>query len=217
MKQLSQLLLLVALLTGLQSPADSGFVHNTGEYAIEASFGTQFGITIFLHKNTSTGTVVPAMNFGQLVEFTNPSTGAVTLRSSQSGSTGTGSIVAMIYPQSSGTKQYFVNVIGTPLTNATGDVLPTGACTVALAYSPNDQWDGGAGQIPQVGTFGAFGSWVVASPGRLLYTSNSVGAYRAFQAHFAITDDPATGATMNIPVTQKGGTYNGTVIFTMTE
>jgi hypothetical protein len=39
---------------------------------------------------------------------------------------------------------------------------------------------------------------------------------RTIQAHYSITDDPAAGASGAVPASQPGGTYTGTVTFTVT-
>lgn len=181
----------------------------------EAALAPTLGITIVLHQNSSTGPEIPSMNFGSLVEFTNPNTSSKTLRSSTAGSTGTGSVVVMIYPQPTG-KPYHVDSSGGVLTNATGDTIPPGASSVVPIYSPQDN-DFGGGPLPLVGQLGDPGSWVVSSPGRRIYTSDAAGDYRAIQAHFSITDDQTAGATSAVPIDQRGGAYSGTVVFTITE
>ncbi len=186
-----------------------------GGGVFEGNFDPTLGITIVLHKNSSTGSIISSMDFGVLVPFTNPNTGGITLRSSTSGSTGTGSVVAMIYPQPTG-KPYYINCYSNALTEVSGKTIPSGACVVVPVYSAFDN-DFGDGPQPLVGTLGEKGSWVGASPGRQIYQSNSIGDYRAIQTHFSITDDPATGASSYVPIDQMRGTYNATVTFTITE
>ena len=217
MRTLAKITLLAFFSLGICPQAYPAF-HSSGDpFAFEASIATGLGITVILHQNSSTGPEVSSMNFGNLVEFVNPVTGGKTLRSSTQGSTGTGSIVAMIYPAASGTNvPYHVDCSGGSLVNSSGATLPTGACIVTPVYSPEDN-NFGAGGVPIAGTLGAGGSWVVASPGRRIFTSNAAADYRAIQAHFAITDDTAAGATQAVPINQPGGNYQGTVVFTITE
>lgn len=207
MKKLLRMFFMIAFLAGVSVPADSGFVSNTDSFAIEASFGTTFGMTIFILRDGSWGNKTTSMDFGTLVEFVDSGTGGRTLRSS-------GNFLAMIYPQPSGTAQYHIDSTGTALSNGT-TTLPAGACVVVPVYVSSDQWDPNAG-IPLTGTLGSSGTWIGASD-RRIYTSNSAGDYRAIRAYFSITDDPAAGSTAAVPVNQPSGHYAGTVTFTITE
>ena len=87
-------------------------------------------------------------------------------------------------------------------------MIPAGACTVAPVYSVAD--NGGASFV---GTLGVPGSWVQAN--KVLYTSDNIGSGRVIQAHYAITDDPAAGATAAVPLNQSPGAYTATVTFTI--
>ena len=177
-----------------------------------------FALTVQLYKNTPfNGSMLSTMDFGTLQVYTDVS-GAKTLRSSTSGSTGTGAVAAMIYPGPCGGWPYRItaNTVSGPLTDSTtGQTIPSGACTVVPVYSPSDN-DFGAGPQPLVGTMGTPGSWAIAGSPITLYTSDAAGNYRATQAYFSITDDPAAGATTGVPPDQQAGSYGGTILITMT-
>jgi hypothetical protein len=142
------------------------------------------------------------MNFGTLQNV-----GTGTLRSSTTGSTGTGSVIALLSAVSSGTP-YVITQNGTALTSGV-NTLPSGATTVVPIYAPEDN-----GGQALVGTLGTPGTWVNAS--KTLYTSNAAAATRIIQAHYSVTDDPAAGATTGVPLNQAAGTYASTVTFTVT-
>ena len=198
--------------------SDKPLFSATGEGAslqFTAQSTCAIGMTIILHQNSSTGGPVSTINFGTLQIFTG-SKGEKTLRSSTSGSTGTGSVVAMIYPSPCGGPYYIdVSSQNGPLTSAGGATIPPGACIVVPVYSCYDQWDPTM-CIPLTGTMGTAAPWANAGTVTRIYTSDAVGNYRALEAHFAITDDPKDGATTGVPPDQIRGTYSGTVVFTMT-
>lgn len=175
---------------------------STAPIAISATVPGALTISAVLHKNASTGAIVPSMDFGTLVD-----TGTGTLRSSIAGSTGTGSVVAVISAVSSGLP-YTITQTGTTATSG-ADTLPAGACTVVPVYSAAD--NGGAALV---GALGAAGTWVAA--GKTVYTSDAAGTFRIIQAHYSVTDDPAAGATTVVPLSQPSGAYAATVTFTVT-
>ncbi len=70
------------------------------------------------------------------------------------------------------------------------------------------------GGAPIVGTIGTKGTWVATD--KVLYTSDVSGSLRTIQAIYSVTDDSAAGATEGVPLSQQGGTYTGSVTFTVT-
>ncbi len=161
-------------------------------------------LNVSLHKNSSTGAVVTAMDFGSLQNI-----GTGTLRSSTTGSTGTGNVTAMISANSQ-SLPYTITQNGTNMSNGS-TTLPSGALGVVPVYASQD--NGGAA-LPAGAVLGTKGSWV---GNRTLYTSESGAAQiRVIQAIYSITDDPAGGATAGVPLNQAPGTYTGTVTITVT-
>lgn len=183
---------------------------SSSPYTVSASVDGSLTLSVALKKNSSTGVATSSMDFGKLTQFdyTDGCTGSVssTLRSSATSTTGTGNVTTMVTVNSHGLP-YTVTQIGTALTNGTA-TIPAGASTVVTAYSPLD--NAGAALV---GTLGTRGSWVGT---KTLYTSDAIGSMRTFQSIYSITDDPVAGATAGVPLNQRGGTYNGTVTFTVT-
>ena len=100
--------------------------------------------------------------------------------------------------------------IGTPLTRNSGpEAIPNGAYIVKPEYIEAD--NAGATQ-PTGSTLGAIGTAVGA---RLLF-SDPAGSSRVITAIYTLSGDPNTGATDVIPLSQKGGSYSGTIQFTLT-
>ena len=164
----------------------------------------QINVTLFKNSvsaaNQVTGT---SINFGVLVD----SNGA--LISSANGNTGVGSIVALISAATSG-RPYTITQTATQLSTggASPAAIPAGAQTVVPVYIAID--NGGA---PLVGAMGTAGSWVGT---KTLYTSNAAGDVRVIQAHYAVTNDPAAGATESVPPNQPAGNYAANIAFTVT-
>ena len=173
-----------------------------GPVNVSASVNGALTLSVALKKNSSTGATVTSMDFGQLVDI-----GTGTLRSSPSSTTATGNVTAMISANSHGLP-YTITQTGTTLSNG-ATTLPSGACTVVPVYAALD--NGGAALV---GALGTKGTWVAS--GKTLYTSDAAGSIRTIQAVYSVTDDPAAGATTGVPLNQAGGTYNGTVTFTVT-
>ena len=195
------------LLIGLSlSMPTAGFAATatSGPFQISAAVNGGLELTTVLRKNDFSGSIVTSMDFGNLVDI-----GTGTLRSSTTGSTGTGAVDVFISANSHGIP-YTITQTGTALSNGSA-TLPSGACTVVPVYAPAD--NGGA-PLPAGATVGTKGTWVGT---RTLYTSESgVAALRLIQAFYSVTDDPAAGATTGVPTNQSGGAYTGTVTFTVT-
>lgn len=210
MKNLTKLVSLFVIVFLVASPSCFAATATSGPYTVSASVDGGLTLSVALKKNSSTGTTITSMDFGKLTQFdwTDPISGAVssTLRSSATSTTGTGNVTCMISANSHGIP-YTITQTGTAMSNGT-TTIPSGACPVTTAYSPLD--NAGAGLV---GSLGTKGTWVGT---RTLYTSDSVGSIRAFQAIYSVTDDPAAGASSAVPLSQAGGTYNGTVTFTVT-
>ena len=206
MKQLTKITAVAAAILIMASPTAFAATASSAPISISAVVSGALTITVDLFKNSvSAGNDIPdtAMNFGTL----NNDLGTGNLRSTTTGSTGTGSVVALISANSSGLPYTITQNSPVALTSG-ANTLPAGATTVVPVYSPFDN-----GGQALVGSVGAAGSWVGT---RTLYTSNAVGATRVIQAHYSVTDDPAAGATAVVPLNQAAGTYSGTVTFTVT-
>lgn len=203
MKKGMQLILAIALVAVFTVPAGAETV-SSSQYTTRAEVEGGMTINVELHKNSSTGAVVTSMDFGTLEDI-----GTGTLRSSPTGSTGTGNVTALVSANAQGLP-YEIRQTGTALSNGTTN-LPAGACTVVSIYEPLD--NGGAG-LPSGATLGTAGSWVATD--KVLYHSDSAGALRTIQAIYSITDDDDAGSTDIVPLTQPGGIYNGVVTFTAT-
>lgn len=167
---------------------------------IQADVEATLTMNVVLKQNSSAGAVVTSMDFGKLVDI-----GTGTLRSSATSTTGTGAVAAFITTNSHGSP-YIVTQDGTAM-----GTLPAGACTVVPVYSDAD--NGGATK-PAGAVVGTPGSWV---GNRVLYTSETgLVAIRTITAYYSVTDDTVAGATAVVPLNQAGGTYTGTVTFTVT-
>ena len=204
MKNLTKLVTVFVIVFLMASQTSFAATATNGPVNISASIDGALSLTVALKKNSSTGAIVTSMDFGQLVDI-----GTGTLRSSPTSTTGTGNVTAMISANSHGLP-YTITQTGTALSNGI-TTLPAGACTVVPVYAAADN---GPTAPPLVGALGTKGTWVAS--GKTLYTSDAVGSVRVFQAVYSVTDDPAAGATTGVPVSQAGGTYNGTVTFTVT-
>ena len=203
MKKIISLAVMTVMVLGCIEPA---FATSTSTPAITTSATVLGGLTlsVVLHKNNSTGTVITAMDFGTLKDI-----GTGTLRSSTTGSTGTGNVTAMISANSQ-SLPYTISQTGTTLSNGS-TTLPSGALTVVPVYASAD--NGGAA-MPSGAALGTKGTWVGS---RTLYTSEpGAAAIRTIQSVYSVTDDTAAGGTTGVPLNQAAGTYSGTVTITVT-
>ncbi len=197
MKKLTTILGLSVVILASSFSLAFASADSVGPITINAEIPGVFDLKVAMHKNTSTGGTVTVMNFGTLVQ--DPT--FFDYRSSTSGSTGTGSVVALTSCQSTVGK-YQITQTGTTLTKGS-DTMPAGAQVVVPVYSPAD--NGGAAFV---GTMGTKGSWVGT---RTLYTSDAIGSERVCQNIYSITSDPAAGATAAVPSSQPAGVYAATV------
>ena len=205
MNKLTTLAVLAIAVWALTTPVAFAATQSTAPITITAQVNGALSISVNLFKNSvSVANDIPdnAINFGNL----NNDLGTGNLRSTTTGSTGTGNVTALISAVSSGV-QYTITQTGTQLTSGV-NTIPSGATTVVPQYIPAD--NGGAALV---GTMGTNGSWVGT---KTLYTSNAAGALRVIQAIYSVTDDPAAGSTAVVPLSQAAGTYAGTVTFTVT-
>jgi hypothetical protein len=177
----------------------------SGPVNVSAVVDGSLSMSVLLKRNSSVGPTVTSMNFGRLEDI-----GTGTLRSSEDSTTGTGNVSALISANSHGLR-YTITQTGTALSNGT-TTLPAGACTVVPLYVPEDN----AGlPKPAAAVVGTAGTWVATN--KVLYQSETgIAAQRTIQAIYSITDDEDAGATTGVPTNQPGGTYNGTVTFTVT-
>ncbi len=209
MTKLTKIAALTVAVLVASSSATFAATATTPSINVSASVTSTLSISADLFKNSvSAANDIPdtAMNFGTLNTNLGGGITSANLRSTVNGSTGTGSVVALISAISSGIP-YTITQTGTAMSNG-GATLPAGACTVVPVYAAAD--NGGAAEV---GTKGTAGSWVGT---RTIYTSNAAGDLRTIQAHYSVTDDPAAGATTGVPLNQAAGTYTGTVTFTVT-
>ena len=202
MKNFTKIMVLFVSVFLVASQSVFAATATSGPVNISASVDGTLTLSVALKKNNSVGATIPSMDFGQLIDI-----GTGTLRSSAAGSTLTGNVTAMISANSHGLP-YAITQTGTTLSNG-ATTLPSGACTVVPVYASAD--NGGAALV---GTLGTKGPWAVS--GKTLYTSDAAGSVRTIQAIYSVTDDPASGATTGVPLSQAGGTYSGTVTFTVT-
>ena len=160
-------------------------------------------ISYTIYKN-EWGDQVTTMDFGKLVNI-----GTGTLRSATTSTTGAGAYCVHLTISSPGAP-YTITQTGTQLT-AGPNKIPTGACTVVPVYVASD--NGGQG-LPTGAVVGIAGSWVATN--KILYTSDPAYSIRTLRFYYSITDDPAAGSSSYVPLDQAGGTYTGTVMFTVT-
>ena len=213
MKNLTKIVAIFVIVFSVASPSAFAATATSGPYTVSASVDGSLSLSVALRKNTSTGPIVSSMDFGKLVEFSStdpidPTKVYKALRSSATSTTTTGNVTAMVNANSHGLP-YTITQTGTALASG-ADSIPAGACSVITAYSTLD--NGGAAEVG-TRSLASGGSWVGT---KTLYTSDGLGSIRTFQAIYSITDDPAAGATTAVPINQKGGTYSGTVTFTVT-
>ncbi len=201
MKKFTKIAAIVVAVLVLVSPAGFAATQSTAPVNISAQVLGALSISVVLHQNSSIGALVTSMDFGSLQGTSG------TLRSSSAGSTGTGSVVAMITCNSSGLPYAVTETSAAALTSGI-NTIPTGACAVVPVYAAAD--NGGDGLV---GSLGTAGSWVGT---RTLYTSDGIGSIRTIQSHFAIVDSGSTGGSADVPLNQPAGTYTGTVTFTVT-
>ena len=173
----------------------------------KAIVSNTMSLTVAMKKNDWNGADITSMDFGTLMPFT-PSG---TLRSSTTGSTGTGAVLVWIWGHAQGAP-YIIKQSGTALTSGTNKI-PEGACSLVPVYISDDNSGRSLSPGAQVG---AKGSWVATD--KMLYTSESgVAKGVGIRAYYSITDDSVTGAaTGAVPIDQPAGTYQGTVTITMT-
>ena len=99
---------------------------------------------------------------------------------------------------------------GSSLThNGGSETIPSGAYIVKPGYSEADNEN----LARPLGS--TLGNTVTAVGPHLLY-SDPTGSRRVTTALYTLTGDPSTEATQIIPLSQKSGTYAGTVQFTLT-
>jgi hypothetical protein len=201
------MLLGAVMLTVLMTPslALAGAGSTFGPVPISAVVAEDLSLTVTMRQNDFAGPLVTSMNFGELVDI-----GTGTLRSSPTSTTGTGAVAVFLSANSQGAPYQLLQT-GTALNNGSA-TIPAGASTVVPVYAAAD--NGGAA-MPAGATLGTAGTWVASN--KVLYSSETgTAAGRTIQAIYSITDDPSAGATTGVPLDQPGGTYNGTVTFTMT-
>lgn len=204
MKKVSALFMAVAVFAGSTSAYAASVSKPPVNVSAEVSSNLQLNLALFKNSVDAANNITAsnAMNFGTLHDI-----GTGTLRSTPTGSTGIGSVIALVSAVSSGVP-YVITQTGTQLTSGS-NTLPAGACTVVPVYAAADN-----GGQALVGTLGTKGTWVATD--KTLYTSNAAADVRQIQYHYSITDDSNAGATTGVPTNQAAGTYTATVTFTVT-
>lgn len=97
-----------------------------------------------------------------------------------------------------------------PLVRSGGsEVIPSGAFSARPFYVAEDN----AGQLIPSGS-----RLAVTGPAEALKTifTDPSGSSRVISMIYALSGDPSTGATEKIPVSQRSGSYSGTIQFTLT-
>ena len=139
---------------------------------------------------------VPSMDFGELVRMNSE------FRA--------GTFFKVYLTANAAGNSFVLTQTGTSLTRNGGpETIPNGAYIVKPEYVDSD--NSGAAQ-PVSSTVGNRGS---ATGTRTLYT-DPTGSSRIITLTYTLSGDPNTGATEIIPLSQKSGSYSGTVQFTLT-
>ena len=167
-------------------------VVTSGPVQVSASVNAlqQFNCTILQHNTpTDAGTLVTAMNYGQLARPNNPdgTPGALA---------GTPFFQVSCALNTSG-KGYTLTQTGTALTSGT-NTIPAGA----YIFTPLNIVTG-PGAYPTGGTVSPRGSAFRTAAG---WYANPTGKAGVIQATYGITNDAANGATQFIPPDQASGT-----------
>ena len=205
MKKLMSMSVVAAFVALTLAPSAFAATATSGPFTTSASVSGTLTLTTVIKKNSSTGATITTMDFGQLTDI-----GTGTLRSSATGTTGTGAADMFITANSHGLP-YTITQTGTAMSNGS-TTLPAGALTVVPVYAAAD--NGGA-TMPTGASLGSAGTWV--STNKVLYTSETgTAAMRTIQAIYSVTDDPTAGSTASVPLNQAAGTYSGTVTITVT-
>ena len=136
-----------------------------GPFTVSASVASALALTVVMKKNDFAGATVASMNFGNLIDI-----GTGTLRSSATGTTGTGAVAVFLSANSQGAP-YSITQTGTPMSNGS-TTLPAGACIVKPVYAAADN---GGSTMPAGATLGTGGTWTSASP-KLIYQSEGGAA-----------------------------------------
>lgn len=208
MKKLMTITLVAVIVLAGTAPYASAAQFTSPAKTVTANVPSTLSLNIVLKRNDFAGTIIQNMDFGNLVDI-----GTGTLRSSPTGTTGTGAVYAAITPVVQGGLPYTITQDGSPMSNGT-TTLPTGPLVVKAVYEPLDQTPSGSPQPAGSTTPTQAGaSWVGT---RTLYTSGGTGAIRTVTAFYSITDDALAGSTGSVPTTQAPGSYTGTVTFTLT-
>lgn len=89
------------------------------------------------------------------------------------------------------------------------DIIPKGAFMMRPAYLPEDNAGIGMPAGSQVAAPGPV-------YGRQLLYRDPTGSHRIISVYYTLSGDPTTGATDQIPLTQKEGNYFGNIQYTLT-
>lgn len=168
---------------------------NGNPVVVEASVGAGLTLNVTI-TDQLTNTVVPSMDFGELVrtdnEFRSKTFFKVLLRINSVGD------------------PCQLTQTGTALTRTDGtETMPSGAYIVKPEYVDAD--NNGVG-IPTGASVGKVATVV----GTQVLYNDPTGSDRNVTALYTLSGDSTLGATQIIPLSQKSGSYSGTIQFTLT-
>ncbi len=169
------------------------FAGSTANVPISASITSQLELAATVYQGNVGGPVVTSMDFGALVNDT------------PNGALRADDFYTVFLTSNSSGRKYTVKETSSAPTNGTNS-LEAGACIV----TPHAN----GATLPTGSTLGTRGSFVATD--KVIYTSEDAGSLQSVAAAFAITNDPANGATEFIPADKQGGNYTSNATFTLT-
>lgn len=184
------------LIAGLGLPsARAAGTQNVGPVPVSAEVPSSLELVVTI-RDALTNAVVPTMAFGELL----PDTGDYRART----------FYLVTLQVFAGGNAHEVSQNGTLLSrNEGGETIPSGAFNVSPFY--DSAVNSGLPQPP-----GSAVSSAGSAVGLKLLYSDPSGNNRTVSAFYTLSGDPNTGATQQIPLSQKSGAYSGAVQFTLT-
>ncbi len=173
----------------LAAPAYAG---TTATFPMSAAVEPQLELTATVYEGNVGGPTRTAMDFGTLVSDT------------LGGALRADKFFTVYLSAVTSSRRYEILQTAAALTNG-AVTLANGACIT----TPHDN----GVTLPTGSVLGSRGSFVATD--KLVYRSEAAGSAQSVAAAYAITNDPANGATEFISSDQPGGTYNSSVTFTL--
>ena len=137
-----------------------------------------------------TGSKVPSMDFGELSRFNDE------YRATR--------FFNILLKVNTAGNSYELAQLSTPLTRSGGsETIPNGAFFVKPLYEAADN---SGNVLPGGSVLGVPGTAVATQP----VFKDPTGSARTVRLQYTLTGDPVTGATQNIPLGQKSGSYTAT-------